>query len=92
MPTHRFVAGTVTGCGSKGEGLEAERRRPLAGHEGGSPGDRQRRVFLASPRQSLTRQKCFDTWKYDFGQDKAWGRSPVAIYNQVGLAIITSLL
>ena len=78
--------------GSKGEGLETERRRPLAGHEGGNPGDRQGRALLASPRQSLTRQKCFDTWKNDFSQAKAWGKSSVAIGNQVRLAIITSVL
>ena len=44
------------------------------------------------PRQSFTRQKCFDTWKNDFSQAKAWGKSPVAIENQVLLAIVTSIL
>ena len=37
-------------------------------------------------------EKCFDTWKNDFSQAKAWGKSVVAIDNQVRLAIITSLL
>jgi len=37
-------------------------------------------------------EKCFDTWKNDFSQAKAWGASPVAIDNQVRLAIVTSLL
>jgi hypothetical protein len=37
-------------------------------------------------------EKCFDTWKNDFSQGKAWGRSRVAIENQTRLAIITHLL
>ena len=37
-------------------------------------------------------EKCFDTWKNDFSQAKAWGASVVAIDNQVRLAIITSIL
>ncbi|MFE8033053.1 hypothetical protein, partial [Thiohalocapsa marina] len=37
-------------------------------------------------------EKCFDTWKNDFAQAKAWGKSPVAIDNQVRLAMITHLL
>ena len=37
-------------------------------------------------------EKCFDTWKNDFSQAKAWGKSVVAIDNQVRLAIVTSIL
>ena len=37
-------------------------------------------------------EKCFDTWKNDFTQAKAWGKSPVAIANQVRLAIVTGIL
>ena len=37
-------------------------------------------------------EKCFDTWKNDCFQTKAWGKSVTAIDNQVRLAIITSLL
>ncbi|WPL13531.1 transposase [Thiorhodovibrio litoralis] len=37
-------------------------------------------------------EKCFDTWKNDFAHAKAWGKSPVAIDNQVCLAIITHAL
>lgn len=37
-------------------------------------------------------EKCFDTWKNDFSQAKAWGASVVAIDNQIRLAIITSIL
>jgi hypothetical protein len=37
-------------------------------------------------------EKCFDTWKNDFAQAKAWGKGRVAIANQAQLAIITSLL
>jgi hypothetical protein len=37
-------------------------------------------------------EKCFDTWKNDFSQAKAWGASLVAIDNQVRLAIVTSIL
>ena len=37
-------------------------------------------------------EKCFDTWKNDFSQAKAWGKSRVAIENQARLATITSIL
>lgn len=37
-------------------------------------------------------EKCFDTWKNDFAQAKAWGKRPVSIENQTCLAILTSLL
>jgi Transposase DDE domain len=37
-------------------------------------------------------EKCFDTWKNDFSQAKAWGATVVAIDNQIRLAIITSIL
>jgi hypothetical protein len=37
-------------------------------------------------------EKCFDTWKNDYSQGKAWGLSIVAIDNQTRLAIITNLL
>jgi hypothetical protein len=37
-------------------------------------------------------EKCFDTWKNDFSQAKAWGKGPVAIENQTRLAIVTSVL
>ena len=37
-------------------------------------------------------EKCFDTWKNDFAQAKAWGKGRVAIANQARLAMITSLL
>ncbi|MDZ7750097.1 MAG: transposase [Gammaproteobacteria bacterium] len=47
-------------------------------------------AFLYSRRWE--EEKCFDTWKNDFSQAKAWGASVVAIDNQVRLAIITSLL
>ena len=47
-------------------------------------------AFLYSRRWE--EEKCFDTWKNDFAQAKAWGASPVAIDNQVRLAIVTSLL
>ena len=43
-------------------------------------------AFLYSRRWE--EEKCFDTWKNDFSQAKAWGKSPVAIDNQVRLAII----
>ncbi len=36
-------------------------------------------------------EKCFDTWKNDFAQAKAWGKGTVAIANQARLAIITRL-
>lgn len=36
-------------------------------------------------------EKCFDTWKNDLAQARAWGRSRVAIQNQTLLAIITAL-
>lgn len=47
-------------------------------------------AFLYSRRWD--EEKCFDTWKNDFAMGKAWGKSPVAIENQVRLAIITSVL
>ena len=47
-------------------------------------------AFLYSRRWE--EEKCFDTWKNDFSQAKAWGKSPVAIDNQVRLAIVTSIL
>lgn len=47
-------------------------------------------AFLYSRRWD--EEKCFDTWKNDFSQAKAWGKSVVAIDNQVRLAIITSIL
>jgi hypothetical protein len=47
-------------------------------------------AFLYSRRWE--EEKCFDTWKNDFSQAKAWGASVVAIENQVRLAIVTSLL
>jgi hypothetical protein len=37
-------------------------------------------------------EKCFDTWKNDLGQKKAWGKGVTAIRNQTLLAIITSIL
>jgi hypothetical protein len=47
-------------------------------------------AFLYSRRWE--EEKCFDTWKNDFSQAKAWGKSRVAIDNQVLLAIATSIL
>jgi hypothetical protein len=47
-------------------------------------------AFLYSRRWE--EEKCFDTWKNDFTQAKAWGKSRVAIENQVRLAIITGIL
>ena len=47
-------------------------------------------AFLYSRRWE--EEKCFDTWKNDFSQAKAWGASVVAVDNQVRLAIITSIL
>ena len=47
-------------------------------------------AFLYSRRWE--EEKCFGTWKNDFSQAKAWGKSSVAIGNQVRLAIITSVL
>lgn len=47
-------------------------------------------AFLYSRRWE--EEKCFDTWKNDFSQAKAWGKSVVSIENQTLLAIITSLL
>jgi hypothetical protein len=46
--------------------------------------------FLYSRRWE--EEKCFDTWKNDFSQAKAWGKSLTAIENQVRLAIVTSIL
>ena len=47
-------------------------------------------AFLYSRRWE--EEKCFDTWKNDFSQAKAWGNSPTAIDSQARLAIITSIL
>ena len=47
-------------------------------------------AFLYSRRWE--EEKCFDTWKNDFSQAKAWGARVVAIDTQVRLAIITSIL
>ncbi|HYN62926.1 MAG TPA: transposase [Rubrivivax sp.] len=47
-------------------------------------------AFLYSRRWE--EEKCFDTWKNDFTQAKAWGKRSVAIANQVRLAIITGIL
>ena len=47
-------------------------------------------AFLYSRRWD--EEKCFDTWKNDFAQAKAWGKCPTAIENQTFLAIITSIL
>jgi hypothetical protein len=47
-------------------------------------------AFLYSRRWD--EEKCFDTWKNDLAMGKAWGKSPVAIENQVRLAIIASIL
>jgi hypothetical protein len=47
-------------------------------------------AFLYSRRWE--EEKCFDTWKNDFAQAKAWGKRPTAIENQARLAIITSVL
>ena len=47
-------------------------------------------AFLYSRRWE--EEKCFDTWKNDFSQAKAWGKRIVAIDNQVRLAIVTSIL
>ncbi|MCP4823389.1 MAG: transposase [Shimia sp.] len=47
-------------------------------------------AFLYSRRWD--EEKCFDTWKNDFSQAKAWGASRVAIDKQVRLAIVTSIL
>jgi hypothetical protein len=47
-------------------------------------------AFLYSRRWE--EEKCFDTWKNDFSQAKAWGKSLAAIDNQVRLAIMTSIL
>ncbi len=43
-------------------------------------------AFLYSRRWE--EEKCFGTWKNDFTQAKAWGKSCVAIESQVRLAII----
>jgi hypothetical protein len=47
-------------------------------------------AFLYSRRWD--EEKCFDTWKNDFAQAKAWGKRSLAIENQTVLAIITSIL
>ncbi|WP_291994712.1 transposase [Candidatus Accumulibacter sp. ACC003] len=45
-------------------------------------------AFLYSRRWE--EEKCFDTWKNDFSQAKAWGASVAAIENQVRLALTLS--
>jgi hypothetical protein len=47
-------------------------------------------AFLYARRWEI--EKCFDTWKNDFAQAKAWGKSVNAIDAQLCLAIITSVL
>ena len=47
-------------------------------------------AFLFSRRWD--EEKCFDTWKNDFSQSKAWGKRLTAIDNQARLAIITGIL
>ena len=47
-------------------------------------------AFLFSRRWE--EEKCFDTWKNDFSQAKAWGKHATAIENQTLLAIVTSIL
>lgn len=47
-------------------------------------------AFLFSRRWE--EEKCFDTWKNDFSQAKAWGKRATAIENQTLLAIVTSIL
>lgn len=47
-------------------------------------------AFLYSRRWE--EEKCFDTWKNDFSQAKAWGKRATAIDTQVRLAILTSIL
>lgn len=47
-------------------------------------------AFLYSRRWE--EEKCFDTWKNDFAQAKAWGKSIKSIENQTRMAIITSIL
>jgi hypothetical protein len=47
-------------------------------------------AFLYSRRWE--EEKCFDTWKNDFSQAKAWGAGVVAIENQARLAIVISIL
>jgi Transposase DDE domain len=47
-------------------------------------------AFLYSRRWE--EEKCFDTWKNDFSQAKAWSKSSTAIENQARLAIVTSIL
>lgn len=37
-------------------------------------------------------ERCFDTWKNDFTQAKACGKSPVTIENQVRLAIVPGIV
>ena len=37
-------------------------------------------------------EKCFDTWKNDFAQARAWGVHRIAIENQARLALFTHLL
>jgi len=47
-------------------------------------------AFLYSRRWD--EEKCFDTWKNDFAQAKAWGKSLTATENQMRLVLITQLL
>lgn len=47
-------------------------------------------AFLYSRRWE--EEKCFDTWKNDFAQNKAWGKNRTSIRNQALLAVITSIL
>jgi hypothetical protein len=47
-------------------------------------------AFLYSRRWD--EEKCFDTWKNDLAQAKAWGKSLTAIENQMRLVLITHLL
>jgi hypothetical protein len=47
-------------------------------------------AFLYSRRWE--EEKCFDTWKNDLAQAKAWAQSRVAIEQQVLLALLTSVL
>ena len=37
-------------------------------------------------------EKCFDPWKNDFSQKKAWSKNKTAIQNQTTMAIMTSIL
>ncbi len=65
--------------GSDGEGLETERRRTLAGHEGGNPGYRQGQSCYALPRQSFTRQVTFEETRRHLGVETQRQWSDLAI-------------